>query len=171
MRRRCCEETFVENDCEDIERKDLKKIGDVFSVVIVKLKRFKDIQDRVKKIKSKVRITWEKIPYRGVYDPNPTPPTIKINQDYKETQCAIGILLHELIHAVGGEESDAEFFENVCCSKGEGATVPDQSDFDEFWRVQKSKQVKKSKFVKILKLTKKCVKMSYGKLKPPEWCI
>jgi hypothetical protein len=42
------------------------------------------------------------------------------------------VLLHELVHFAGGEELDAEFFENKLFTKAEGAILPTESDEQTF---------------------------------------
>lgn len=41
------------------------------------------------------------------------------------------VLLHELVHAVGGDELDSEAVEHACFD-GSGATLPTSSDWDKF---------------------------------------
>lgn len=43
------------------------------------------------------------------------------------------IIFHELVHAAGGTELDAEAFENHCY-RGQGATAPTSDDFSKFRR-------------------------------------
>jgi hypothetical protein len=42
------------------------------------------------------------------------------------------VLLHELVHAAGGEELDAEFFENSLFGPQDGATLPSRADEENF---------------------------------------
>ncbi len=42
------------------------------------------------------------------------------------------VLLHEMVHAAGGEELDAEFFENFLFGPQDGATLPSKDDEENF---------------------------------------
>ncbi len=53
----------------------------------------------------------------------------KVFKERRERQAAV--LFHEMVHACGGEELDAETLERVYF-KDRGATRPDRNDFEEF---------------------------------------
>ena len=88
----------------------------------------------------------------------PSRKVVIVDEYYRGKPASLGILLHELIHAVGGKELDAEFFENVLCpTKEEGGVPPGPSDFKDFWKRKVGKFVGKP-----LILKKNYVKISYG---------
>ena len=53
-------------------------------------------------------------------------------QDPNGTARLTPVLFHELVHAAGGWELDAEFFENCLFTPQEGATPPDDKDWEKF---------------------------------------
>ncbi len=134
----------IGSKCEKIAEKqrktlseDLKDIKVVFSRVLKNLKKFPDIHQRVKI--AKVEMSFEDLPSRikgRKYEKNGKI-YVEVDNDYRGTYCAIGILLHEMIHAIEGRkkkgtELDAEFFENECCSEREGAELPTEGDYEKF---------------------------------------
>jgi len=62
-----------------------------------------------------------------------TPQTFAPWKDIKpRTPRLSAVLLHELVHAAGGMELDAETFENMLFTHEEGASAPSEDDWPEF---------------------------------------
>lgn len=109
--------------------KNLRKIA------LDKLGVFPKVQKAVEHVLPSLHFKWPAMQHRGTY--NKRTKYVHVNELFRGKKVAIGILLHELIHSIGGTELDAEFFENVCCDASEGAVRPTESrteddDYDDF---------------------------------------
>ncbi len=139
-------DVFYDQEADEDEYGDFESLEvltkgvSLTTTVLDRLEKFPSIRRRIKrKLKSgDVRVVWDDMEsLRGSY--NSRTGIVTINRRYRRRRVSIAILLHELIHAIGGTELDAEFFENECCSYADGARLPTYSnlhvdDFDKFER-------------------------------------
>lgn len=131
----CCYQQETDEDeygrLEDLETlQDGERLKDL---ALEKLERFKTIRGMVGRKFARLKVRFETMDnLRGRY--NGRTQTISLHRRYKGYSVSVGILVHELIHAIGGTELDAEFFENECCSFEEGARHPTRGDFNLFVR-------------------------------------
>jgi hypothetical protein len=136
-----CDVNYEHESTESSSRRE--NMGEVSSpienelnLVLDRLSKFKRIQKEVSDFMEKgIPIKWANLgrDLRGVtrYNYGKTV-SVEVNSNLKGKPEAIAVLLHELIHSIGGTELDAEFFENVCCTKNEGAELPTPDDYPKF---------------------------------------
>jgi hypothetical protein len=131
--------------------------NELLNLVLDRLSKFKRIQKEVSDFMEKgTPIKWANLGHlRGVTGYNyGITVSVEVNSNLKGKPEALAVLLHELIHAIGGTELDAEFFENVCCTEDEGAELPTSSDYPKFMD-------EGSKFLKVKSKSLKRVEVYY----------
>ena len=120
------DEEHVARECIPLPKRGLGLLERVYK----KLSKFPHEERLVRAIVPTVHMAYVTMSHRGYFDP--ATKNVRVSSDYEGCYAAVGILLHELIHAIGGTELDAEFFENECCSAKFGAELPCCGDFDKF---------------------------------------